>query len=376
MRGRVLFIIAFLMIIVVAAAAIVWVFFFRQPRTPTAVGTPTPKPVQVLYVTQNIPKGTKLDETMLSSIPWQANAVAPGMFTSDQVESVKGRVVKYDLTAGTPLLDSMLLKENEIIQSSGSSWALSIPTGMVAVSIPVDRLATISFAPRPGDHVSVIVSLMFVDVDTDFQTILPNFTGLAIASGPPDPESGVNPPLTVNVGSLGPAGSVDPETGQPVPPSPLSPGIYGKVLIDPVLGQAVYVVPSESQRPRFVSHMLLQNAVVLQIGDFPLPGQEATAGTPTPTPQQGQEQQAPPPPAVPDVITLIVRPQDAVTLNYILLAQEHLAARLSLALRGANDESRENTLPVTLQFLLEQYQIPVPARLPYSLNPRIDTITR
>jgi Flp pilus assembly protein CpaB len=374
MRGRVLFIIAFLLIIVVAAAAIVWVFFFRQPKKPTVVGTPTPKPVKVLYITQNIPKGTKLDETMLSSIPWQANAVAPGMFQADQVATVKGRVVKYDLTSGTPLLDSMLLKENEIIQSSGSSWALSISTGMVAVSIPVDRLANVSFAPRPGDHVSVIVSLMFVDVDTDFQSILPNFTGLAIGSGPPDPETKMNPPLTVAVGSLGPAGAVDPETGQPVPPSPLNPGIYGKVLIDPVLGQAVYVVPAESQRARFVSHMLLQNAVVLQVGNFPLPGQEATAGTPTPTPQEGQGEQAPAPPAPPDVITLIVRPQDAVALNYILLAQEHLAARLSLVLRGANDDTRENTLPVTLQFLLEQYQIPVPARLPYSLNPRIDRL--
>jgi hypothetical protein len=44
-------------------------------------------------------------------------------------------------------------------------------------------------------------------------------------------------------------------------------------------------------------------------------------------------------------------------------------------LRGANDSTRENTLPVTLGFLLEQYQIPVPAKLPYSLTPRIDTLS-
>jgi hypothetical protein len=70
-----------------------------------------------------------------------------------------------------------------------------------------------------------------------------------------------------------------------------------------------------------------------------------------------------------------VRPQDAVALNYVMMAQSKLAARLSLVLRSLNDSSRENTLPVTLQFLLEQYQIPVPARLPYSLNPRIDEVT-
>ena len=188
--------------------------------------------------------------------------------------------------------------------------------------------------------------------------------------------SGNQLPLTVGVSSLSQGGVIDPETGKPAPPSQLSPGIYGKVIIDPVLGQAVYVVPSEAQRPRYVSHMLLQDAVVLQVGNFPLPGQEAQAqATPTPTPegQQGGEAQAGPVP--PDVVTLIVRPQDAVTLNYVLAAQTKLAATLSLALRAANDSSRENVLPVTLQFLLEQYQIPVPARLPYSLNPRIDNVT-
>jgi Flp pilus assembly protein CpaB len=57
-----------------------------------------------------------------------------------------------------------------------------------------------------------------------------------------------------------------------------------------------------------------------------------------------------------------------------MTAQTKMAATLSLVLRAASDSSRENVLPVTLQFLLEQYQIPVPARLPYSLNPRIDDI--
>jgi pilus assembly protein CpaB len=123
--------------------------------------------------------------------------------------------------------------------------------------------------------------------------------------------------------------------------------------------------------------MLLQDAVVLQVGDFPLPGQEVQPQgtvTPTPAPEQ-QEGEQPAGPVPPDVVTLIVRPQDAVTLNYVMAAKTKLAATLSLALRAANDSSRENVLPVTLQFLLEQYQIPVPARLPYSLNPRIDNVT-
>ena len=58
---------------------------------------------------------------------------------------------------------------------------------MVAVSVPINRLSSVSYAPRPGDHVNVIVSLLLVDVDTDFQAITPNLSGVVTASGPPDP---------------------------------------------------------------------------------------------------------------------------------------------------------------------------------------------
>jgi len=60
----------------------------------------------------------------------------------------------------------------------------------------------------------------------------------------------------------------------------------------------------------------------------------------------------------------VVTPQDAVTLNY-LVAQ---GARLTLALRSAGDASRVETESVTLQFLLAQYNIQIPAKLPYSMD--------
>jgi pilus assembly protein CpaB len=371
-RGRIFFILAFVLILGLVGAFVVWQLLMR--RAPAPSGTPTPQPVMVVYVTQNLSKGTTLEDEMLALIPWQQGQIPQGMVMGDQLTATTGRVVKYDLPAGIPLLENMLLSENEQIPTSGSPWALSIPPGMVAVSVPANCIANVSYALRPGDHVNVIASMMFVDVDTDFQSTLPNFTGVAISAGPPDPETQSQLPLTVGVTSLSQGGVIDPETGKPAPPSSLSPGIYGKVVIDPVLGQAVYVVPSEAQRPRYVSHMLLQDVVVLQVGNFPLPGQEAQ-GTATPTPQPGQEGEEQAAPVPPDVVTLIVRPQDAVTLNYVMTAQTKLAASLSLVLRAAGDSSRENVLPVTLEFLLEQYQIPVPARLPYSLNPRIDNVT-
>jgi len=245
----------------------------------------------------------------------------------------------------------------------------------VAVSIPVSRLSSVSYAPRPGDHVNVIATVLFVDLDTEFQSILPNYTGLVIASGPPDPETGERDPLTVEVGSLLPR-DFDPETGQMESPVSRVPGVYGRVAIDPVLGQAVYLVPSEQQRARLVSHMLLQDVIVLQMGNFPLEDEEELARQQEEQQAQaqaegaeGQQEQAPQI-EKPDVVTLIVTPQDAVTLNYLIFG----GAKLTLALRNIYDPDRLVVNPVTLQFLLEQYQIPVPVRLPYGLQPRLDLL--
>ncbi len=74
------------------------------------------------------------------------------------------------------------------------------------------------------------------------------------------------------------------------------------------------------------------------------------------------------------MITLIVTPQDAITLNYLLYYQRYLAAHLTLALRSAEDDTRVQTEAVTMQYLLEQYNIPVPAKLPYGIEPRVDNV--
>jgi len=377
-RGRIFFYLAFILILGLVAVVVVWQRFIVPSQQQVVVdATPTPIPVEVVIVAQNLPKGYILDSEVLSTIPWQQEALAPGMYTGGAINELYGRQVKYDLSQGTLLMDTLLLREGEQIPLVGSSWALNIPSGMVAVSIPITRLSSVSFAPRPGDHVNVISTYLFVDIDTDFQSILPNHTGVVVAPGPPNPETGEPTivQLTTGISSLYTVGDPDPETGKIGAPSSLSPGIFGRVEIDPVLGQAVYLVPSERQRPRMVSQMLLQDVVVLQIGNFPLPGEEEKIEEEEQQEQPAQEpgqEEAPPPVIVPEVVTLIVRPQDAVTLNYLLQEGFQRAVSLSLALRSPNDNSRENIIPVTLQYLLEQYQIPVPARLPYSLEPRLD----
>jgi len=81
-------------------------------------------------------------------------------------------------------------------------------------------------------------------------------------------------------------------------------------------------------------------------------------------------EQEPAPVAPPDLITIIVTPQDAVTLNYLLYS----GAELTLALRASGDDSVISTEAATLQFMLDVYSIPVPAKLPYGTTPRIEEL--
>ncbi len=347
-RGRVFIYLALILILGLVGAVVLYQRFAGSLFAPAEEVEPTPTPVttvNIVIVTQNLESGYVLEANVLGTVPWQIDSVTPGMYVETDQDKLIGRQLKFPVEAGTPVLEALLLKGDEQLPMSGSPWSLNIPKGSIAVSIPIDLLSSVSYAPRPGDHVNVIVNLQFVDLDPEFQTILPDLTGVVIASGPPDCECDTRDRMVVDI----------------------STGVYGRTVIDPILGQAVYIIPSERQRARMVSHMLLQDVIVLQVGRFELAGEQAqreqqqqVEGT-----EQTQQQVEV---VLPEVITLIVNPQDAVTLNYLVNA----GAKLALALRNIRDDTRLELSPVTLNYLLNQYRIEVPVRLPYGLEPRVD----
>jgi pilus assembly protein CpaB len=295
-----------------------------------------------------------LTEDVLQIVEFPQDAAYAELFR--EKEAVVGRQAKFDLEPGVPVTAGMLVTRAEELSATGSLAALGIARGKVAVSIPiVDNLSSVSYAPRPGDHVSVIVSIPFVDIDSEFQSILPNQISSVV--GPSvDPEAGTNI-VTIQVTGAG--------------------GLQGRTELDPVLNELTYVVPAEKQRPRVVSQIVLHDAEVLQLGNFPLPEEEEAEADQAEAAEEGEEQaqqeqqqqegeQQQPPPTPPEVITLIVTPQEAVTLNYLIASE----LKLTLALRAAGDDSITPTEATTLQYLLDVYSIPVPAKLPYASEPR------
>ncbi len=371
-RGRIFILLA---LIIVIGFALVYFVYSKGLIFPKAGGTSeanqalyTPTPVattKVVVVTQRVERGDTITADKLQLVDYQSDLVLPIMYTD--ISQVVGKMARYTMDPYT-VVTSALVTESPITEQ-GSDDALFISPGMVAVSVPITRLSSVSYAPQRGDHVNVIVTLLFVDLDPAWQTILPNWTGNVIG-----PAGGA----VSEGGAVTDKQLLDTLLAQPF----RGPSEQGRAENDPVMNQTFYVLPSEAQRPRLVSQTLIQNVIVLQMGNFLTPSEkaaaEATAPAPTATPvpgaEQNQQQQAAPTPtpmpAPPDVITLIVSPQDAVTLNYLIYG----GGQLTLVLRNPRDADTPTTEAVTLAYLLDQYNIPIPVKLPYGLQPAVTAL--
>jgi len=372
-RGRIFFLLALIIVIGVALIYLAYSrgLIFPQPSgTDQAINaaeyTATPQPTEkVVVITQRVQRGDTITADKLELIDYPMDLVLPIMYKD--INQVAGKLARYTMDPYTVITSALVTDSPDTEQ--GSDDALFISPGMVAVSIPITRLSSVSYAPQRGDHVNVIVTMLFVDLDTDWQTKLPNWTGNVIGPG--------------NVGVTEGGGTITSETLTTLLAQPFrGASEQGRPYNDPAMNQTFYILPSEAQRPRLVSQTLIQNVIVLQMGNFLTPAEkaalEATQPAPTATPEPGseqaQQQQAAatptPMPAPPDVITLIVSPQDAVTLNYLVYG----GAQLTLVLRNPRDAAVVGTEAVTLSYLLDQYSIPIPVKLPYGLEPAVTAL--
>jgi pilus assembly protein CpaB len=115
--------------------------------------------------------------------------------------------------------------------------------------------------------------------------------------------------------------------------------------------------------------MILQDVVVLKVGNFNTAAPAAQPNQPNATPSPAQAAQAQQQ-ANPDIVTLMVNPQDSISLNYFIYS----GATISMSLRNPNDTSRFSAESATLTSLLTQYNISLPSKLPYAMQPRLDVI--
>jgi Flp pilus assembly protein CpaB len=339
MRGRTLILVG-LIVLMVAVAAGALLLRGRSPEpAPVAEGTPGPTPLpqdmeEILVAAQNtIPRGTLITEESgaVTTAIWPKESVPEGTLT--EVEDVYNRYTRVDILRGMPIVDSLLTEKSGELGAIGSDVALQIPSGKVAYALPVARYSSVAWALKPGDYVDVLISLLIVDLDEEFQSLLPN-----------------------NAACVSPPAGEECESG-----------VLGRLEGLPN-NWVVNVIPNEPQRPRLVTQVAVQNAMVLRVGDW-----EEKREEPPVEEETTEEAAAPVEPVREDVepVTLVVTPQDAIALKYAL----EIGADIDLVLRAVGDTASISTETVTLQYLFNRFNIEQPPKLPYGAEPRLKSLS-
>jgi pilus assembly protein CpaB len=342
-RGRILL----LLVLIVLVGLVVLYLAFTQLNNnggAPSQALPAGETMKPVYTTaQTIPQGTKITAEMLTTLSLPEGSVVEPMFEPGEEANLIGQTARFTLDQGTLITTAMIGAG-----LTGPKWAGDVPSGMVAVSVPTNRLATAAYGIDTGARVNVNVCMTLVDLDPAYQTILPNYV------------SAVNdiffPPEAQPVISIVPSTSGEAST-------------QGRTELDPTFQKPIYVVPSEPQRPRLVCQIILQDVGVLKLGTFESQT-PAVAAQPQDTtapaaaaPVQSEKK--------PDIITLLVSPQDSISLNYFVYS----GAVITMTLRNPEDKTRiEDAQSATLTSVLSQYNISLPSKLPYGQQPRLDIL--
>jgi pilus assembly protein CpaB len=354
-RGRLLILVAIVLLLGVAAVYLVTskikIGGSAAQETPVALDRQ-----QVVVAGQDISRGAVIPANGVILAPFPADAVVETMITGD-VNQVIGKYARMDIARGMPITTGMITTEAGKLLGTGSEASIAIPPGYTAIAVPMNRLSGVAYALRDGDSVDVIGTMLMVDLDEDYQSILPNSSMILLGNNAA--------PLTGYACQEVKASDKGLECINPEPPP------FTRVDTEETTGTQLAIKPSESQRPRLVTQRLVENAIVLHVGSFTIPGAEAQTGLGSSSTEAG----APPttPQAVtvqaPDIVTLIVTPQDALTINWAIKS----GVDLVLTLRGPKDDTTTETTSVTLKYLMDNYNITLPSRLPYGLEPRLTT---
>lgn len=328
---------------------------------PTPLPQATQEPlVDVVVAVQSIARGAVIPPNAIDLRPWPESAVPSSAF--GDISEVAGRIARTDIVIEQPILTGMVVDNLADLAAVGSDAAAVIPQGQVLIAVPMDRLTSVAYALQPGDRVDVAVSMLYVDIDEQFQSILPNRVNLISFNEDEDGN------ITLGLGTEL-SGRIE-TVNLVFPPGFAGSGNYPAA-----------VNPSEEGRPRLVVQRTIQDALVVNTGDFPADGRLfRDAATPTPVveeeaappAQQQPDGEAPPPTAVPrpDIVALAVTPQEATVLTWLIEAR----VPITFYLRSAVDTQRIPTDPVTLEYIMEQYNITVPRRVNYSIQPAIRSI--
>jgi Flp pilus assembly protein CpaB len=331
-----------LALLIFVVAGVVYIVFQYLPSISSSGNsgkTPTPvvTTMNIVFVAQDIPAGTLITADSVTTGPWPSTYPLPGLVTDKS--QVVGKRARIDLRRGEPVFSSQLAENGASVSDTASALALKLQPGKVAIAVPLSRLSGVAYGIGNGDHIMVIASFMFINLDAQFQTDIPNHMLLC----------GIDNNNKVTCEEV--------SGGRVFKESPLSDALL-----------ATYYVPTEAQRPRLTSSILVQDSRVLSVGNAnasgssPVPVAAATpgAGASASTPTQTL--------TPPDILVIEVSPEEAVAIDYLI----RIKADLSYALRSAGDTTVFTIPSMDLKRLMDDFKIDLPPNLAYGTAPRVD----
>jgi Flp pilus assembly protein CpaB len=224
------------------------------------------------------------------------------------LQQTQGMLAAVEIKQGDVIYSNMLQTPEE--QMREGKLGKLVEVGYVGVAFPVSELSSVSYGIQPGDHVDVLITFSFIDIDQETQMREP-----------------LCPPVC-----------------------PVSGGLEGESQ------QA----SGTDQHPRLAAQLTVQNAEVLGVGRW---NYKETAVQEQQT--QGRNQEATPAPEPPpEYITLMLEPQDALVLK---LAREYNAS-IDLAVRAEDDAQPFATQQVTLDYILTRFGVSLPPKQPYTIE--------
>ena len=292
-RGRILILLGLILAIGTAAAVYVVVNSMETSQT-TEIDLE-----EVVVATQPIAE-EELVDGRIGLVAKPKDYIPEGAYRS--LEGTAGLLAAGPIPQGTIIQHGMLITPEELARE-GKLGKLVEP-GLVAVAFPINELSSVSYGIRPGDHIDVLMTFFFTDIDQDSQ---------------------IAEPIC----------------------APFCPGPEGETEAA-ALGVQI---------PRPAAQLTVQDIEVLGVGRW---AQELT-----PEQEQAQaESDEPVPVQLPSYITVMVTPQDALVLK---LARE-VKAQIELAVRAEDDAQEFRTQQVTLDYILARFGISVPNKQPYTLE--------
>ena len=150
----------------IVLAVVAGLIVFTTTRQAKADSTAQVKQVLVVMANRDIPDGSAVSADALTMQPFPADFVPQGAVA--QPEQAVGKYATTHITKGQIVLSNQLSETKRVGELS-----LSVPSGKVAVALPMTDLMSTNGAIKAGDHVDIVLTLDLKEIRLDSATGAP-----------------------------------------------------------------------------------------------------------------------------------------------------------------------------------------------------------